>query len=407
ELAMKLEHERDLDGAGVAFGLDFQDKRRRASLSVSEVDTDEEGAALPPYEDFDVFASRIEERRLDPYLMFDGDRGSLQWEAGLRYEMTDADIHHDGNTYRQDYGLLLPSAHLRWAMSDADRLSLSLARSLRRPNFNHLDPTLLEGEFGDNDFIGNPLLAPETANGIDLGFEHRIGARGIIGVNVFYRDVSDLIELVNTGEPSDEAIGDYEDDVEEFLDDNPGADENSPGYPEFDPDSFVYTAANVGDGEVYGIEFDVSMPLTAFGLENTGVFANASWLDSRVDDAIGERRFNDQARYVYNLGFIHSFDEAGVSFGASYRKQGAAESRVLAEEVRTEYGADLEAFVEKRFGEKLVLRLTGSNLLDASKDEFFDKFDTLADQIDRDYDEYELETERSGRVWQLMLRYAF
>ncbi len=55
----------------------------------------------------------------------------------------------------------------------------------------------------------------------------------------------------------------------------------------------------------------------------------------------------------------------------------------------------------------VALRLTGSNLLDASKDEIFNKFDTLADQIDRDFDEYEIETEKSGPVWQFVARYAF
>jgi outer membrane receptor protein involved in Fe transport len=54
---------------------------------------------------------------------------------------------------------------------------------------------LLDGEFGENDYIGNPQLDPETANGIDLGFEHRLGRKGIVGLNFFYRDVKDLIEL--------------------------------------------------------------------------------------------------------------------------------------------------------------------------------------------------------------------
>ena len=97
----------------------------------------------------------------------------------------------------------------------------------------------------------------------------------------------------------------------------------------------------------------------------------------------------------------------GVAFGASVRKQGVAQSRRLGEEVRTSYGADLEAFVEKRFGENVALRLTGSNLLDARKDEAFHKFDTLADQLDRDYDEFEIESEQSGPVYQLVVRYAF
>ncbi|MEG3193672.1 TonB-dependent receptor, partial [Lysobacter sp. D1-1-M9] len=190
-------------------------------------------------------------------------------------------------------------------------------------------------------------------------------------------------------------LGDFEDDVDDFLADNPGAVPGSPGYPVLDPDSYVYTVANVGDGEVFGVELDLSTPLDAFGLPDTGVFLNYSWLDSKVEDALGSRRFNDQAHSVFNVGFMQDLPTLGMSFGISYRRQGDAEARLLAEEVTTRYGADLEAFVEKRFGEQWSVRLTGTNLLDASKDEVFHKFDTLGDQLDRDYDEYELETESS------------
>ena len=50
---------------------------------------------------------------------------------------------------------------------------------------------------------------------------------------------------------------------------------------------------------------------------------------------------------------------------------------------------------------------TGSNLLDSSKDEVFDKFTTIDDQFNRDYDEYEIETESAGRVYQFVVRYSF
>lgn len=155
------------------------------------------------------------------------------------------------------------------------------------------------------------------------------------------------------------------------------------------------------------MEFDLSTPLSVFGLENTGVFLNASWLDSSVEDFLGDRRFNGQSEFVYSLGFTHDIPTWGAAFGASFRQQGDAFDRILAEEVTTSYGEDLEIFVEKTFGENVVLRLTGSNLLNASKDEAFDKFDTLEDQIARDYDEYELETEEAGPVYQLVLRVAF
>ena len=407
EVSLSLSHKTPTGFGEFEFGLDLFDKRREVDQRTSEVDSDDEEAGLPPYGDFEAARNRIDEERVDPYLMLSGTRGLLEWETGLRYETTDSDIAADDERFANDYSILLPSAHLRWNLSDDDRLSLSLSRTVRRPNFNFLLPLTLEEEYGDNDFAGNPLLEPERAWGADLGFERRLGAQGIVGVNLFWRDVQDLIEVVNTGEPSATAEDDYEDEVEEFLDENPDATPDTPGYPVFDPSSFVYTAANVGDGHVYGIEFDASTPLTAFGMPDTGVFVNWSWLDSSVDDEFGERRFNDQARYVYNVGFIQDLPEWDAAFGASYRRQGAAESRVLAEEIRTEYGADLEVFVEKRFGENFSVRLTGSNLLDASKDEWFHKFDNAFDQADRDYDEFEAETETAGPVYQLIARYSF
>ena len=231
---------------------------------------------------------------------------------------------------------------------------------------------------GDDDFIGNPDLQPETAWGFDVGYERRLGGRGIVGLNFFYRSVTDLIEDVNTGLEGDGG-----------------------------PGTFIYSVANVGDGTVWGLEFDLSTPLTFIGLENTGVFLNYSWLDSEVTDFAGERRFNDQSNHVYNVGFIQDLPSWGAAFGVTYRKQGDAFGRVALEEIRTSYGADLEAFVEKRFGESFVVRLTGTNLLDSSKDEIFDKFGTLADQASRTYDEYELETEKAGPVVQLTARWAF
>jgi hypothetical protein len=106
-----------------------------------------------------------------------------------------------------------------------------------------------------------------------------------------------------------------------------------------------------------GVEFDLSTPLTAIGLDNTGVFFNYSWLDSDIDDTFGSRKFNSQSDYVLNVGFIQDLPQLGGAFGATYRKQGEAESRIIGEEVTTTYGADLEIFVEKRFG-KFTLRLS-------------------------------------------------
>lgn len=394
EFSVKLDHEVPLgETMKFVFGGFYQDKNRRLDI----VEGEEEGEGSFDWDQFSqnptdlhgefedvetTSATRIKEKRRDAFALVEGDTGSVKWEAGLRYENTKVrvrDFLNDDDFANQSnsYDAFLPSASFKLSLTDHDRIIGSVARTLRRPNFNYILPVVLEGEVGDNDLLGNPGLDPETAWGFDLGYEHRMG-RGIVGVNVFYRKVKDLIELTNTGEEGSDGEG-----------------------------SFVYTPMNVGDGKVWGVEFDLSTDLGFIGLPNTGIFGNASWLDSEVRDELGKRRFNDQSKYVYNFGFIQDFPTFGAAFGATYRKQGSAFGRVYAEEVTTTYGAELEVFVEKRFGKKLTVRAVGSNLLNGAKREAFNKFDNLADQLDRDFDEYELESEKAGPVFQVMARMAF
>lgn len=325
--------------------------------------------------------NRIEEDRLDAFALLEGAFGRTIWEVGLRYESTDVSITDRTGAFapvETDYDQFLPSAHLKFDVTDVDRITISGARTVRRPNFDFISPALLEAELGDNDLLGNPLLGPETAWGGDVGYERRLGRTGIVGVNFFYRAVEDLVEVANTGVEGSEG-----------------------------PGTFVLTPRNSGDGEVYGVEFDLSTPLSFVGLPDTGFFANVTWLDSNIDDIFGSRRFNDQSKYIYNVGFIHDFPVFGAAFGVTYRKQGDAFGRIVGEEVTTSYGADLEVFAEKRFAERFTIRFVGSNLLNGSKDEIFNKFDTIDDQITRSFDEYELETEQAGPWFQLVGRLAF
>ncbi|WP_292077114.1 MULTISPECIES: TonB-dependent receptor plug domain-containing protein [Brevundimonas] len=391
EIQAAIEHKIKLGGdMELEFGVQYSKKNRDSTVFSADAEVEDEPVfrALldSEYGDFEAVdggINSIEETRIDPYIMLSGENGAAKWEAGLRYETTDFSITDEtvdaaDRTNDKDYGILLPSASVRFKLSDSDRITASVARTVRRPNFDFLSPALLEGEYGDNDFIGNPDLEPETAWGADLGFERRLGRRGVIGVNAFYRDITDLIEITNTGEEAQD-----------------------------EPDAFRLTAENVGDGQVWGVEFDLSTPLDFIGMEHTGVFVNYSWLDSSVDDFLGERRFNSQSDYVFNVGFTQDIPTWGAAFGATYRKQGDAKSRIVGEEVVTSYGGDLEIFIEKQVASNVVIRFTGSNLLDSSKDEVFDKFNTIADQIDRDYDEFEIESENAGPVFQLVARMAF
>ena len=392
EFSAKFSHERGDSDLKWKFGVEYQAKDRDSSFLAdrNRITIPNAPTVRPTIPGtFGPFLSppggvgTIEEDRVDPFVKLSGERGILEWEAGLRYQYSETTILDDtvaaaDRRNQRDDGQLLPSAHLRWNLSDTDRITASAARTMRRPDFDLISPALLEAELGDNDLLGNPELDPETAWGFDLGYERRLGRDGVFGANFFYRNITDLIEVASTGVEGSEGEG-----------------------------TLVLQPRNTGDGEVWGIEFDLSTPLTVFGLENTGVFLNYSWLDSEIEDVFGRRQFNSQSDYVANAGFIHEIPSWGASFGMTWRKQGAALGRIVGEEVATSYGADVEAFIEKRFGEQFTLRLTGSNLNDAAKNEIFRKFNTIEEQLALEYDEFELESETGGPVYQLVARYAF
>ena len=391
EIKAKIDHERAFGDLEFQAGVHFKHKERDTTLGEGRFRTNIPGAAaqipnssgagVPGYTDPAIAytTSNIKRTNVDPYALVRGDAGAISWEAGVRVENMTLEV--DGD--ETDQTEVLPSAHFSWEVSDAGRIRGSVARTIRNAPFEFLFSGVLEEDLGSNDFQGNPNLKPETAWGLDIGYEQQLGKSGIAGVNFFYRDVKDLIEIYNTGDEG--SANDAPDDL-----------------------AYIFGVRNTGDGKVYGVEFDLSSDLSAIGLPDTGVFANYSWLDSDVDDEFGSRRFNSQSEYVYNFGFIHDISAWDAAFGATYRKQGDAKSRVVGEEVVTSYGADLEIFVEKSFGDNFTLRFVGSNLLDSEKEEEFRKYALLANQIDGSIDdEYELEREEAGPVYQIIGRMSF
>ena len=371
------------DGFTAKVGMDYLSKTRDGE-DLIEGEDPEAGA---------IFT--IKEKRYDPYVRLTFEPTSaFSVDAGLRYEITRRDVTSNAvagqdvfETADYDAENLNPSLHLRYAPTDADQFRASVARTVRRPDYDMISPYRQEESPGDEDeTIGNPMLKDERSWGIDVGYERRLGTKGIVGVNVFYRDVKDLIELVATGDSP--------------LNGEPGN---------------VYQPRNIGDGKTWGVEVDFSMPLTALGLPDTGLFANYTYLDSETRDPFtGEkRRFNNQPHHVYNIGFIQTVRAVDMSFGASLSGRSKASESNFDETVDLTYGQDLEAFIEKRFGQRFVLRFSAQNLLDRAKRETFRKYDgdSLAEILENraggEMDEFEKERERSGRLFQVTLRAAF
>jgi outer membrane receptor protein involved in Fe transport len=330
---------------------------------------------------------KVKEDRYDPYARVTLEpMPDLTIDAGLRYEITRRTVSGEAvATTSYNAQTLNPSLHLRYAPTADDQFRASIARTVRRPSYDSISPFQDDGPGDEDATRGNPDLRNEKAWGVDVGYERRLGGRGIFGVNLFYRNVKDVIELVALG-------------------DNPS-----------NPLGQLFTPRNIGDGKTWGFEVDLSTPLTVIGMPDTGLFANYTYLDSEVVDpfTLEKRRFNNQPHHVYNIGFIQTLKKLDASFGATVSGRSKATESNFDQTVELKYDPDLEAFVEKRLGKHFVLRFSVQDILRRSKKEAFLKYDgdtyedVLANRRAGTVKEYELERENSGPLYQVTLRAAF
>jgi outer membrane receptor for ferrienterochelin and colicins len=371
ELVFKTSVSYQLSGSKLKIGLEGYDRQRDFSFRAFEVDDgvlEEDDAGLSLFD--------AKDQRANGYLKWTRDFASSTLELGGRGEFTSLDITStvsealaeaadelatigiqiDGDQVEstEDTFEFNPAAHFRWDVTDATQVRLSVARTVRRPSFDQLNPTLLIDD--EESILGNPTLEQETALGFDAGFDVELGGQdAIVGLNAFYRDVSDKIELDGVPDGVNEIF-------QEFVDE--------------DIEATVWVN-NPNDGRIWGLEFDLSTPL-AFISPNFHVFANYTWIDSEIRDANAnfpiDRPFSLQPDYIYNAGFDHLIESIGFTWGSSYQKQGRAQEWVNvsaeAKEVTdVEFDGNLEFFVEKTLADRFVVRLAAQNLLDAKKDE--------------------------------------
>jgi len=318
---------------------------------------------------FDIEAD-ISETVIAPYLMFSATTaGGISVQGGARWDDYEREVFAGGVAVTTDSDELLPSLSIRWDATANDRFIASVARTMRRPEFDFVTPFEEEEEPDDEDItIGNPNLGVELSTGFDIGYEHRFANAGMAGINYFYRDISDVIELTATGP--------------------------------FAAGGSVFQPLNIGDGETWGLEFDLSTPLDFMGLDNTGFYANYAYMDSDIIDPFTgtERKFRNQPDFVYNVSLTQDFPAISAGAGISFQKRGDSLETEFEEYVTTEYDGNLEAFFEMNFGDSTVVRLSGTNLLDQEKLEFIRDFGEIVNEIQR---------EQSSRTFTVTVRSTF
>ena len=264
--------------------------------------------------------------------------------VGLRLEHSVTEtVDFASNSFESEATDLNPSVQYKLSAAPNVDFRFGLARTLRRPDLRELTPTVVtnSGTIVNPDQRGNPDVTPEKIWGLDVGSDWFILDRlGLVSANFFARSFEDKIERVLTQEGS--------------------------------PARWYSTPRNAGDGELYGVELEGRLPMTALSLPDLTLWANATAMKSELtDQQTGQtRRFAEQPDLITNSGADYYVAAWATTFGVSYNRTYAYDQNILlvngtSQETDFSDLDRLDASVRVALQDQVVLTLTASNLLRA------------------------------------------
>ncbi len=315
------------NGHQIVSGLEFEQVRR-----------DEQGNAGALQEGGDLQA------RTRRWALYSQDEFKInpRWSAhgGLRYEALLTEGTVDGALKRNDSGVWTPLLHAVFKPDPQkrDQFRMSLTRSYKTPTLHQLVaryvPSLIENSPTQPDRTGNPDLRPELATGIDLAFERYLAQGGVLSVNLFRRNIQDVIRYTTTYNSA--------------------------------TDRYVSAPANVGKAITQGVEFEAKFRLDQWvaGAWPIDVRANTSFFRSKVLDVPGpDNRLDQQPSMTGNFGGDYRLRSLPLTVGGNYNWNPAYDTRRT--ETQWAYqGAKrvLDVYGLWRFSPASALRLTLSNV---------------------------------------------
>ncbi len=273
-----------------------------------------------------------------------------QWSAygGLRYEtlLTEGTVYNtDGSASlrRNESSVFTPLLHAVFKPDPQkrDQIRMSLTRSYKTPTLHQLVaryvPALGTNSATNPDRTGNPDLRPELATGIDIAYERYLEQGGVLSVNLFRRNIRDLIRYTTTLS---------------CLEPNGAACVSSPN--------------NVGDAITQGVELEAKFRLNQWidGAWPIDVRSNVSFFHSQVKDVPGpNNRLDQQPSSTGNLGGDYRLRSLPLTVGGNFNWNPAYDTRRTLEQSAYQ-GAKrvLDVYGLWRLSSSAGLRLTVSNL---------------------------------------------
>lgn len=321
--------------------------------------------------------------------------GRLNILAGLRYEWNEMElisntkqneVSHKSHYYR--HGDFFPSMNMTYKLNDQHQLRFAYGRSVNRPEFREVSPSVYYDFDLASDVQGNFDLKNCYVQNIDLRWEWYPSKGEIISLAAFYKHFDSPIEWVYTMSGGTDVI---------------------------------YSYKNAKSANNYGLELDIRKRLDFIGLKNFSWSFNGALIHSRVSFERGsneyDRPMQGQSPYLINTGLFYKNEPWQLDIALLYNRIG---KRIVGVG-RTEGGSEADRNVRvpdsyemprdafdltasKRFGKHWELKLALRDILNLPieykqfADVVYDDGRTATKkQITRKY--------RPGRNFQISLTY--
>lgn len=226
--------------------------------------------------------------------------GNFNIYAGLRYEYNHMELITNTRdnaespfSHNYEYNDLFPSVNTTYKINDQHQLRLSYGKTVNRPEFREVSPSVFYDFDLASNVQGNTDLKPCYIQNVDFRYEFYPSKGEIISIAAFYKYFDSPIEWTYT------VTGGT---------------------------SLVYSYMNAQRANNYGIELDIRKDLSFIGLPGFSWSFNGALIKSRVKFEAGskeeDRPMQGQSPYLVNTGLFYKNDKLQLDVALLYNRIG-------------------------------------------------------------------------------------